>query len=157
MKDKFTSQIDDLKLKYILHADDYYHNATLIFRLIYDDEIFDRYYECVNEFNRLKGGLYSDKKVAKALATKKDKSKLAKNILYSRAMGCLAIADAIEKLEHNFSTMTENQIKAYENLLRVRNRLVMLAKESLNRANEIAEKKNYPPIEFDVEKKYPKM
>ena len=157
MEDNFTSHIRDLRTKYLLYADDYYHNATLVFRLIYDDEIFDRYSECVNEFNSLKGGLYSDKKVEKALNSKKDKSKLAKNILYSRAMGCLAIADAIEKLEHNFSCMTIKQIRAYENLIRVRNKLVYLAKISLQKSNEIALKNDYPPVDFDVDKNYPKM
>ena len=157
MKDKFLNEIDNLKTKYILHADDYYKNATIIFRLIYEDEIFDRYYECINEFNRLKGGLYSDKHINRLLASKKNKSKLVKNILHSRAMGCLAIVDAIEKLEHNFKTMTESQISAYENLLKVRNKLVEIAKNSLDKANIIAQENNYQPFNFDVENKYPKL
>jgi len=154
--DNFTKQIKELKSKYAIYADDYYLNATLVFRLIFDQQIFARHYECLNEFNRLASGIYSDAYIEKQLRSKKDKTKFARNLLHTRALGCLAIVDAIDKLEFFKSSMTEQQIKGYNNLLKVRGKLLNLAKESFKRSNEISKEFNYPPILFDIEMNYTK-
>ncbi|MBQ8431141.1 MAG: hypothetical protein IJX26_04325, partial [Clostridia bacterium] len=141
------------KLNYKNYMDDYYKNATLIFKIIYDNQVFDRYYESMCEFRNLESKMYSDKHISKLLNSK-NKKELGINLMRSRALGCLAIVDGIDKLYCDPRGMTNWQIAAYNSILNLKKELIKMALDSLNNSNEQAKLINYQTYHFKGEENY---
>ena len=149
----FTQTINQVKEEYKLYIDDYYKNATIIFKLIYDNQVFDRYYETMYEFKNLESKLYSDKHISKLMLSSK-KKELAINLLRSRALGCLAIVDSIDKLQFDNKGMTKTQILAFNALIEIKKSLIKLAKESIEQSNSQAELNDFKTYHFKGEENY---
>ena len=149
----FLCKIKNMKISYKNFMDDYYKNATLIFKMVYDNQIFDRYYESLCEFRTLESKLYSDKHIKKLLESK-HKKELGINLLRSRALGCLSIVDSIDKLYYNPKTMTTLQKCAYNALLNQKKELIKLAKESIEKSNALAKSFNLQDYHFATEENY---
>lgn len=149
----FLEKIKQIKSSFKNYMDDYYKNATLIFKIIYDNQVFDRYYECMCEFNSLSTKLYSDKHINKLLNSNK-KKELGINLLRSRALTCLSIVDEIDKLYYNEKTLTTIQKAAYNSILRVKKELLRIAKDSISKSNTLAVQHNYLEYHFNNEENY---
>lgn len=150
---EFSKQVLELQKQFGELYNEYTMGASLIGKLIYQGTLFDRYTDMVNLFTDLRSGLYSDKHIAKLLKSKHDQRILVINIYRSRALGLLAIADAIDKLNIT-DNMTNMQLEAFNKLQEIKLKMIRLAISTFDLSNNMATKANYDTYNVDLSAKY---
>lgn len=144
----FRDEIRILKAEYLSALKRYYNESNMIFKIVFERKIYSALSDGELYFRTAHLKKLSDKSINKVY--EKNQNIDAITALRTRAVVCIYIADIIR----DFSAETENKgtvSNNLDNLFIVHDKLITLARESIQKANDWAQERDYQ--QFDIETK----
>lgn len=143
---EFKQNIKNLKKEYFNLIKKFFNNSNLLFKIIYEKQLADILYEGDLSFRTASLNKFSDKNISKIY--KKD-GKKAIELMRVRALACAEILDCMKKIFEYQDNMTDIQQNAIKDMYIVYNKIIDMAKDSIQLANSWAVNENINM--FDIE------
>lgn len=143
---EFKQNIKNLKKEYFHLIKKFFNNSNLLFKIIYEKQLADILYEGDLSFRTASLNKFSDKNISKIY--KKD-GKKAIELMRVRALACAEILDCMKKIFEYQDNMTDIQQNAIKDMYIVYNKIIDMAKDSIQLANSWAVNENINM--FDIE------
>lgn len=143
---EFKQNIKNLKKEYFHLIKKFFNNSNLLFKIIYEKQLADILYEGDLSFRTVSLNKFSDKNISKIY--KKD-GKKAIELMRVRALACAEILDCMKKIFEYQDNMTDIQQNAIKDMYIVYNKIIDMAKDSIQLANSWAVNENINM--FDIE------
>ncbi len=143
---EFKQNIKNLKKEYFHLIKKFFNNSNLLFKIIYEKQLADILYEGDLSFRTASLNKFSDKNISKIY--KKD-GKKAIELMRVRALACAEILDCMKKIFEYQDNMTDIQQNAIKEMYIVYNKIIDMAKDSIQLANSWAVNENINM--FDIE------
>lgn len=140
----FTQTIKQIKQEYFKNMKQFY-NATIIFKIIFNNELLNTLYESDLHFRSLNFRGFNDENIAKLY--KKTPREAITN-LRVRGVFCVYLMEFIENLKSH-EHITSKQIESLDNLNQIHLQLQQLAEQSFAKSNLWAIENNLPN-NFDI-------
>lgn len=132
---EFKQNIKNLKKEYFNLIKKFFNNSNLLFKIIYEKQLADILYEGDLSFRTASLNKFSDKNISKIY--KKD-GKKAIELMRVRALACAEILDCMKKIFEYQDNMTDIQQNAIKEMYIVYNKIIDMAKDSIQLANSWA-------------------
>lgn len=132
---EFKQNIKNLKKEYFHLIKKFFNNSNLLFKIIYEKQLADILYEGDLSFRTASLNKFSDKNISKIY--KKD-GKKAIELMRVRALACAEILDCMKKIFEYQDNMTDIQQNAIKEMYIVYNKIIDMAKDSIQLANSWA-------------------
>lgn len=143
---EFKQNIKNLKKEYFHLIKKFFNNSNLLFKIIYEKQLADILYEGDLSFRTASLNKFSDKNISKIY--KRD-GKKAIELMRVRALACAEILDCMKKIFEYQDNMTDIQQNAIKDMYIVYNKIIDMAKDSIQLANSWAVNENINM--FDIE------
>lgn len=135
----FKTQVKQLRKQYINAMKRYYNDSHILFKMIYERQVYENLYEADLGFRTCMLHRFSDKRLYNVSGINVEK---AVEILRGRAMCCLYTASVINSFIEESEPISDNHFEAINCLKQVNKQLCDLAENSLLTSNDWAIRNN---------------